>query len=260
MKLGIIAALILGAGPLAVIGRRGAGDAAAGNPAARAPVLVELFTSEGCSSCPPADQVLAGLARSQPVNGALVIPLSEHVDYWNHLGWADPYSSKQFSERQGAYAAGFGSSGVYTPQVVVDGRVELVGSDQSGVERAIASAAREPKLEMAVSRGATPSSLRVSVAPSTALPKAAGAQVLLAIVEDDLQSQVSRGENSGRRLLHMAVVRRLLVVGVLPDGQAFEKEILVAPDPSWKPEHLRAVAFVAEATTGRILGAARGAL
>ena len=101
--------------------------------------------------------------------------------------------------------------------------------------RAIASAAREPKLEIAVSRGSTPSSLRVRVEPSTAFPKATGADVFLAIVEDDLQSQVSRGENSGRRLSHTAVVRRLQVVGVLPAGKAFEKEILVAPDPSWKP-------------------------
>lgn len=247
---------MLGASPLIVFGR---GDAGA-RPAATTPVLVELFTSEGCSSCPPADAVLAELARSQPVAGALVIPLSEHVDYWNHLGWADPYSSKRFSERQGAYAAAFGGSGVYTPQVVVDGRVELVGSDQRAVQRAIASAAREPKLEIAVSRGSTPSSLRVRVEPSTAFPKATGADVFLAIVEDDLQSQVSRGENSGRRLSHTAVVRRLQVVGVLPAGKAFEKEILVAPDPSWKPEHLHAVAFVEEGPSGRILGAARGAL
>jgi hypothetical protein len=260
MKLGVIAALMLGTWTLVVVGRGDGGAVAPGNPAVRTPVLVELFTSEGCSSCPPADAVLAELARSQPVAGALVIPLSEHVDYWNHLGWADPYSSKRFSERQGAYAAAFGSSGVYTPQVVVDGRVELVGSDQRAVQRAIGSAAREPKLEITVSPGPTPSSLRVRVEPATAFRKAAGANILLAIVEDDLQSQVSRGENSGRRLFHTAVVRRLQVVGVLPAGKAFEKEIVVAPDPSWKHEHLRAVAFVQEGPSGKILGAGQGAL
>ena len=260
MKLAVLSALTLGAWALVAGGGGNAVGPAPSKPADRAPVLVELFTSEGCSSCPPADEVLAELARSQPVARALVIPLSEHVDYWNHLGWADPYSSKVFSARQNAYATAFRSSGVYTPQVVVDGRAELVGSDRRGVQREIASAAREPKLDIAVSRGGAPSSLRVRVKPSAELPKAAGANVLLAIVEDDLHSQVSRGENSGRRLSHTAVVRRLQVVGVLPDGKAFDKEIPVMPDPSWRLEHLSAVAFVEEGSSGRILGAARGAL
>jgi hypothetical protein len=259
MKLAVFAALTFGASALVATRR---GDAAKTTPrhAARTPVLVELFTSEGCSSCPPADKVLTELAGSQPVEGVLVIPLSEHVDYWNHLGWADPYSSKLFSERQEAYAAAFRSSGLYTPQVVVDGRAELVGSDQRAVQQAIASAAREPKLEVAVSRGPTPSSLRIQVEASTAFPKSAGADVLLAIIEDDLHSQVSRGENSGHRLFHTAVVRSLQVVGALPHDKSFERAVLVALDPAWKPEHLSAVAFVEEGTGGRILGVARGAL
>ena len=260
MKLAALSVLTLGAWALVLGGRGDARTPTPGNSAARTPVLVELFTSEGCSSCPPADEVLTELAKSQPVEGALVIPLSEHVDYWNHLGWADPYSSKLFSERQEAYAAAFRSSGLYTPQVVVDGRVERVGSDRRAVQQAIASAAREPKLEVAVSRGPTPSSLRIRVEPSTAFPGSAGDRVLLAIVEDDLQSQVSRGENSGRRLSHTAVVRRLQVVGSLPQGKPFEKEVLVALDSAWKPEHLSAVAFVEQGSGGRILGAARGAL
>ena len=259
MKFAGLSVLTLGAWAL-VLGGRGDAGTPAPNPAARAPVLVELFTSEGCSSCPPADEVLTELVRSQPVEGALVIPLSEHVDYWNHLGWADPYSSRLFSERQEAYAAAFRSSGLYTPQVVVDGRVELLGSDRRAVRQAIASAARELKLEVAVSRGPTPSSLRIRVEPSTAVPKSAGAKVILAIVEDDLQSQVSRGENSGRRLSHTAVVRRLQVVGSLPQGKSFEKEVLVALDSAWKPGHLSAVAFVEEGSGGRILGVVRGAL
>ena len=257
MKFALFSVLTLGAAwALAAADRAGA----ATSPDTRTPVLVELFTSEGCSSCPPADALLADIAKSQPVPGALVIPLSEHVDYWNHLGWADPYSSKLLSDRQGAYAAVFPNSGLYTPQAVVDGRAELVGSDQRGLERAIASAAREPKLRVAVARGGASSSLRVRVEPSPSAPKATGAQVLLAIVESDLQSQVSRGENSGKRLSHTAVVRRLEVIGLVPDGGAFEKEIPVVLDPSWKAGNLGAVAFVQERPSGKILGAARGAL
>ncbi len=257
MKLAVFSVLTLGAAwALAA-----AGSAIPNTtPAAGVPVLVELFTSEGCSSCPPADALLAELAKSQPVAGALVIPLSEHVDYWNHLGWADPYSSKLFSERQNVYAVTFQNSGIYTPQAVVDGGAELVGSDRKGLERAIASASREPKVDVSVARGTAGSSLRVRVEPSKAAPKGRGAQILLAIVESDLQSSVSRGENSGKRLSHTAVVRRLDIIGLVPDAGTFEKEIPVVLDPSWKRENLSAVAFVQERPSGKVLGAARGAL
>src|ERR1700686_990870 len=109
------------------------------------PVLAELFTSEGCSSCPPADALLMKLDRLQPVPGARVIVLSEHVDYWNQLGWRDPFSSPQFSKRQADYARLMGSE-VYTPQLVIDGRVQLNGSDAKDIQDAIARAAARPKL------------------------------------------------------------------------------------------------------------------
>jgi hypothetical protein len=258
MKLALVSALTLGAGWALALGSAKGSDKPAAAPDARMPVLVELFTSEGCSSCPPADAVLARLVESQPVPGAVVIALSEHVDYWNRLGWSDPYSSKLLSERQGAYAASFRNSGLYTPQVVVDGQAELVGSDERGVEREIASASREPKLEVALARGQAASSLRVRVAPSGKPAKGHEADVLLALVEDDLHSQVSRGENSGRRLSHTAVVRRLDVIGRIVDGGAFDKEVPVTFDPAWKLEKLSAVAFVQERPAGRVLGAARG--
>jgi len=153
------------------------------------PILVELFTSEGCSSCPPADRLLARLAAEQPVPGALVVPLSLHVDYWNRLGWVDPFSSAAFSRRQGGYAARFGSGRVYTPQMVVDGRIELVGSDERAARRALESAAGEAKASVAVIPAAS-GSVRITVAG------ARGADVLLAITEEGLASDVARGAGS----------------------------------------------------------------
>src|SRR6516162_9524555 len=111
----------------------------------RPPVLVELFTSEGCSSCPPADAALAALARDPAFRTAEVIALELHVDYWNHLGWADPFSSAAFTTRQQGYAEAFGQRGTSTPQLVVDGAAELVGSNEAGARTAVAAAAREPK-------------------------------------------------------------------------------------------------------------------
>ena len=227
----------------------------------RAPVVVELFTSEGCSSCPPADALLARLDKEQPVEGAEVIALAQHVDYWNNLGWADPFSAHEFSERQSEYAAHFGGDGVYTPQMVVDGGAEFPGSNSGRAFEAIARAAREPKAEVSLARVADQADgvLRLSVRV-VRLPKLTDgdtADVLLAVTESGLSSDVARGENAGHRLMHAGVVRSLTKLGYLSAATPpFAGEPLVALDKGWRRENLRAVVFLQEHTSKRVVGAA----
>src|SRR5258708_20118570 len=145
----------------------------------RSVVLAELFTSEGCSSCLPADEVLSQLVHSQPVAGVKVLGLGEHVDYWDRLGWRDPFSSAAYSARQSTYDSRvFHRNDVYTPQLVVDGQLERVGSDVDAVQRAVKQAAQAPKAVVDVVTRAGERALRVNVhvtvppslAPRTPLP------------------------------------------------------------------------------------------
>jgi hypothetical protein len=230
--------------------------------AERAPVLVELFTSEGCSSCPPADALLARLEDEQPVRGAEVIALEQHVDYWNHLGWTDPFSSHEYSARQEEYAAGFGNSSAYTPQMVVDGKTEFVGSSERQARQTIEQAAAHKKADVAVTEdkpaagGDQP--FTVGVGKLTGATAEDTAEVWLAVTERGLHSDVTRGENAGEDLHHSAVVRTLRKIGVADGG----KKLSFAADPavkfaaSWKKENLRVVVFVQEKKSRRILGAA----
>jgi hypothetical protein len=209
------------------------------------PVLVELFTSEGCSSCPPADAFLARLDRSQPVPGAQIVVLEEHVDYWNHDGWTDPFSSAEFSRRQERYAEQFGISGPYTPQMVVDGASQLVGSDGHGALAAIGLAARAEKLAVRVLR--SPVGVRVEVDPGKH-----GGNVFLALAQSAGSSQVLRGENQGRSLQHIAIVRRLSQIGSLKSHAGFVKDVPLSAEEG----EYRAIAFVQDSGPGHVWGAA----
>lgn len=222
-------------------------------PPARTPVVVELFTSEGCSSCPSADATLRELESSQPVPGAEIIALGQHVDYWNRLGWKDKFSDPAYTARQGQYAARFGS-GSYTPQAVVQGRTELVGSRRAALVAAIGQAARAPQAAVSLAGGLNGQPLRVRV---DKLPAGTGpAQVLLFITESGLATQVGAGENAGELLRHASVVRSLHPLGTVAPGVTFEASPTLALAAGWNPAHLRAVVLVQAERDRQVLGAA----
>ena len=235
------------------------GAPASDSSARRAPVVVELFTSEGCSSCPPADALLSRLEKTQPVEGAQVVPLAMHVDYWNYLGWSDPFSSAEFSARQGEYAAAYRKDGVYTPQMIVDGVKEFPGGNNGLALETIARAARTPKAEVTLTRAAFEGGVRlgVRIEETPKLSEGDVAYVLLAVTESDLLNDVRRGENAGRKLAHAGVVRRLTTLSRLDTkpGEPFAAETTLVLDKNWRREHLRAVVFVQERGSRRIIAA-----
>jgi hypothetical protein len=233
-------------------------SSAGGNGAVRTPVLVELFTSEGCSSCPPADVLLERLDRTQPVGAANIVVLSEHVDYWNDLGWRDPYSSRAISERQEAYAAGDLQGTVYTPQMVVDGRFGSVGSDEPRAREAIETAAREQKTALVLSSVAFGDAgalvAHVDAGPLPAATGAASADVLIAVADESDESQVLAGENDGRKLTHVAVLRSLTKAGAVSNNSGWSGDVKI---PVQRPgrKALRVVGIV-QTPAGRVWGVA----
>ena len=229
-----------------------AGSPALGQSAAPKPVVVELFTSEGCSSCPPADALLRTLDSTQPVVGVQLIVLGEHVDYWDDLGWKDTYSSHAFTVRQQAYADRLRLASPYTPQMVVDGSFQFVGSDRDRANQAFEEARDLPKIAVRISSLKVENGNLHARIETDALPSQA--EVFVALALDHAQSQVLRGENGGHRLEHVAVVRNLTRAGTSRKGEAFSQEVSLPAQTSGAPSRL--VVFVQEPRQGRILGAA----
>ncbi|MDB4957796.1 MAG: hypothetical protein JWO36_5365 [Myxococcales bacterium] len=203
------------------------------------PIVIELFTSQGCSSCPPADALLGKLARAGELGGRKLAAMSFHVDYWDDLGWADPYASPQWTKRQQRYAQALGDN-VYTPELVVAGSAGVVGSQAARVTQLIASAPRQ----LAVTANATWTTTQ-AVFTATA---PADADVFIAVYEETTRTKVTRGENSGETLGSDRVVRRLERVAEAGKTGTLE----VALDPRWKAGG--AVAF-AQRSDRRITGA-----
>jgi hypothetical protein len=226
VKLGMYGTLLAASvATLGLLASRSESSSKTGNAIATGPprpVMLELFTSEGCSSCPPADRLLETLDRSQPVAGARIIVLSEHVDYWNRLGWTDPFSSALYTQRQQDYVARLHLDSAYTAQMVIDGWKDVVGSDERAVRAAIVQAQMQAKASIDLK------AQRVGTAADIALEaRAAGPRIKVYVVlaEDHARSQVTRGENAGRNLSHVAVVRALLLAGKTDERGTFVKHL-----------------------------------
>jgi len=198
-------------------------------------VVVELFTSQGCSSCPPADAILAELTRRPNV-----LPLGFHVDYWDRLGWRDPFSSAAATARQQSYARAFGLPAVYTPQVVINGRHEAVGSDRQTINTVMAAAARMPvRVALAVEHNAL--SIRVGAGPGEG-------RLWLVTFDRQHETSVKRGENAGRTIVNVNVVRGVESAGSWGGSPL----ILSLPQPPVGSD----AAILLQAPGGQILGAA----
>ena len=235
--------------------------ARAADPATEAaPVLVELFTSEGCSSCPPADAWLEQVDRTQPFPGMQLVVLSEHVDYWNHDGWKDPFSSSIFTERQTEYVHALGLNTAYTPQVIVNGTTELHVNDAQQVARAmqgIAASGVSVRISSIQFDGANPPTLRAHVDINGHLSQRK-ADVFVVLALDHAESQVTHGENGGRHLSHVAVAQQLTKIGRLEKEKNFSQDIQVRLKGSLDASKTRVIVFVQEPGPGKVLGAALG--
>jgi len=212
------------------------------------PVLAELFTSEGCNSCPPADDLLGMWLQEQPIKGVYVIPLSEHVTYWDHQGWKDPFGSTQFTNRQQQYGQRFNLDSIYTPQLIIDGAHEFVGSERKLIERAMSDAAKAPKppLHVEITNG----NGVLNVAASGAGANEKDGELWFALTEDHLVVDVKRGENANRTLKHSGVVRILQSAG---NTDVSSKKMTFKLSPDWHRDNLRVVAFVQSRKDRRIL-------
>jgi hypothetical protein len=248
-SLALIAAL---SGVLAVIPVAVGGQI---QPANRTPVLVELFTSEGCSSCPPADALLAKLDHDQPVNGAEIIVLGEHVDYWDGLGWHDRFSSHQYTERQNQFGQRLNVDNVYTPQMIVDGTDQFVGNDVPHALRAIQHAAQSAKAGLTVSQPVVDGhKVSATVSISSPAPAKPQADLFAALVDPTDSTQVRGGENGGHLLHHVGVVRTLQKVGSLKNLSAGPVSFTLSAPTDAKPGEMRVVVFLQQSGQGAVLG------
>ncbi|HYX20289.1 MAG TPA: DUF1223 domain-containing protein [Thermoanaerobaculia bacterium] len=221
-------------------------------------VLVELFTSQGCSSCPPADRLLTAIGGE---DAGKVVPLAFHVDFWNSQGWTDPFSSREWTFRQVAYERALEQSQPYTPQAVIDGSAEVLGSDADKLRAAIRAAAERPAARLAIALAVAPSSSRVEVAVDVERPDDLRAQKLdlyAAVFETGLSTPVGRGENGGQTLRNDYVVRVLEKIGRLSKGDASPSHHATSLrlSKNWNAAHLGVAVFLQDPASLAVRGAA----
>jgi hypothetical protein len=259
-RTGIYLSLVLaGLAAIAIVAGSRASQSPIPNDSPKQPVIVELFTSEGCSSCPPADALLKQLSDQQPVQNAEIVALEEHVDYWNQLGWTDPFSSQEFSLRQEEYARVLRKGGVYTPQMVVDGNTELVGSRRQEAQTAIqgaAAAAKATVMLQQISSNKSKATFNVRIEKLSAAATTGKVELWLAVTETGLHNDVKAGENSGETLQHADVVRTIRKLETLRNQDDASTQITVDLKPVWNVTNVRVVAFLVDKSSRRILGAA----
>ena len=222
---------------------------------ARTPILMELFTSEGCSSCPPVDTWVARMDAAQPVAGAEIIVLSEHVDYWDHDGWKDPFSSAAITERQQAYVHNLGLSDVYTPQIILDGAAELKPADSQQTSQSLTRAAGTPMIPVRLSSAAVAAGSLTGHIEAEGSGAKKNADVFVAVAIDKTLTDVLAGENNGKKLENIAVVKEMVKVGKLEKGKSFDEPFTVKLWPDADPANLRVIAFVQESGPGKVIGA-----
>lgn len=218
--------------------------------------IVELFTSEGCSSCPPADALLRQINLKQTGAGQLIVGISEHVTYWDYLGWKDPFSSPVFTDRQSTYASRLSPEGSYTPQMVLNGREQFVGGDAGALERALRDEAGRSHLELRIlslMRSSSAVNVKFSLSGATSKPL----DIIAVLMDDADRSNVLRGENGGRLLQHASVARSLMRVSTVK-GDVEQSAEIGLPDgfqPGGSSGH-HLILFAQEQHQGAILGAA----
>lgn len=230
--------------------------AAAAPNATRTPILLELFTSEGCSSCPPVDNWVAQMDGAQPVAGAQIIVLSEHVDYWDHDGWKDPFSSSAITSRQQGYQHMLGLSDVYTPQLILDGSAELRPGNGQEVRAAFEKAAATPMIAVKIDSAAVGGGSLTGRIDADGSGQKKNADVFVAVALDKTLTDVLAGENDGKKLTNIAVVKEMVKVGKLEKGKPFDQPFSVKLWPDADPANLRVIAFVQESGPGKVIGAA----
>ena len=211
--------------------------------------VVELFTSEGCSSCPPADELVARVQNDNPLNRVYI--LADHVDYWDRQGWKDKFSSLDYSQRQTKYANWLDLETIYTPQIVVNGKAEFVGSDRGALLAAISAGLKQTPANSLTINGSLEKG-RIDVDYQTSAPREQ-TSLVIALIQRSGQSNVRAGENTGLTLTHVQIVRKLVIETL----HGTDGKVSLAIPEDYKNNDWELIGFVQKKTNGAILSAAK---